>query len=68
MANVKLSGEASCFIAQVAANATEEKAMIADALTTATSMLQSNIENAEYLNLCTVLARYNRLISLISKD
>ena len=45
----------------------KEKAAIANALTTASDARVSPVQDdEEYINLCEVLGRYNRLLSLIA--
>lgn len=66
MAHMEITEQAAEYIATLAQNANREKMQIADALTTAVETMQGNIEQSEYMNICSVLGRYNRLISLIT--
>lgn len=66
MATINVTEKAAKFIESLIDNAEREKSLIADALTTATENIENQADDAEYLNICALLGRYNRLISLIS--
>lgn len=65
MATINVTEKAAKFIESLIDNAEREKSLIADALTTATENIENQADDAEYLNICALLGRYNRLISLI---
>ena len=67
MAQIEVSDMAVSHINKIVENAEQEKAAIADALTTAVENMQCNIDQSEYLNICAVLGRYNRLVSLLAE-
>lgn len=66
MAEINVTDQAAKIIDTLIDTAQEEKAHIADALTTAVENMQGHIDQDEYLNICAVLGRYNRLISVLS--
>jgi len=67
MAEINITDRTAKYIDNLRKVAAEEKAAIADALTTASDAKSSPIEDErEYTNLCSVLGRYNRLLSLIT--
>ena len=69
MAELTISDRTAKLINNLRAVAGEEKARIADALTTASDAKTSPIEDeGELLNLCSVLGRYNRLLSLLTSE
>lgn len=65
MATINVTEKAAKFIESLIDNAEREKSLIADAMTTATENFENQPDDAEYLNICALLGRYNRLISLI---
>jgi len=67
MAEIQITDKAARYIDQMIDAAEKEKGAIADALTTASDAMVSPIDDDdEYKNLCAVLGRYNRLLSLIT--
>lgn len=66
MSQIEVSEMALSHINMVVENADQEKAAIADALTTAVENMQGHIDEKEYLNICSILGRYNRLVSLLA--
>ena len=67
MAEITVTDRTAKYIDQMMEIADKEKAAIADALTTASDAKLSPIQDDdEYVNLCSVLGRYNRLLSLIT--
>ena len=66
MATITVTDKAEKYIESLIDNAESEKSLIADALTTATESINSLADEEEYLNICKLLGRYNRLISLIA--
>lgn len=66
MAQIELNENAVKFINKVVENADTEKSFIADALTTVVENLQEDSDSKEYMNVCSVLGRYNRLVSLLA--
>lgn len=66
MAEINVTDQAAKIIDTLIDTAQEEKVHIADALTTAVENMQGHIDQDEYLNICAVLGRYNRLISVLS--
>lgn len=66
MAEINVTDQAAKIIDTLIDTAQDEKAHIADALTTAVENMQGHIDQDEYLNICAVLGRYNRLISVLS--
>lgn len=65
METITVTEKAAKFIESLIDNAEREKSLIADALTTTTEHFENNGDDSEYLNICALLGRYNRLISLI---
>ena len=66
MAEIKVTDRTAKYIDALMDVAEKEKASIADALTTASDAKFAPIQDDdEYVNLCSVLGRYNRLLSLI---
>lgn len=69
MAEITITDRAAKYIDNLIDTAEKEKSAIADALTTASDALVSPIQDGEeYANLCSVLGRYNRLLSLITNS
>lgn len=66
MATITVTDKAEKYIESLIDNAESEKSLIADALTTATESITTLADEDEYLNICKLLGRYNRLISLIA--
>ena len=66
MAQIEVKDNAVSFINKIVENADTEKSFIADALTTVVENLQEGSDENEYLNVCSVLGRYNRLVSLLA--
>jgi len=67
MAEISVTDRAAKYIDQLIDVADKEKAAIADALSTASDAKFTPIEDDdEFVNLCSVLGRYNRLLSLLS--
>ena len=67
MAEINVTDRTAKYIDNLVDIAEQEKAAIADALTTVADAKVSPIEDEEeYINLCTVLGHYNRLLSLIT--
>lgn len=66
MATITVTDKAKKYIESLIDNAEREKSLIADALTTSTESIDSLADEEEYLNICKLLGRYNRLISLIA--
>lgn len=66
MAQIEVNEAAACFFNRIVENIGAEKAFIADALTTVIENMQNDVDDKEYMNVCGVLGRYNRLVSLIS--
>jgi hypothetical protein len=66
MATITVTDKAEKYIESLIDNAEREKSLIADALTTATESIHTLADEDEYLNICKLLGRYNRLISLIA--
>lgn len=66
MATITVTDKAKKYIESLIDNAESEKSLIADALTTSTESIDSLADEEEYLNICKLLGRYNRLISLIA--
>ena len=67
MADITITDRAAKYIDQMVDMIDKEKAAIADALTTASDAMMSPIDDDdEYKNLCAVLGRYNRLLTLIT--
>lgn len=67
MAEISVTDRAAKYIDSLIDIAENEKAAIADALSTASDAKVSPIEDDdEFVNLCSVLGRYNRLLSLLS--
>jgi hypothetical protein len=66
MASIEITEKAAKFVDSLIENAEKEKTLIADALTTAVESMDCQADDEEYLNICSVLGRYNRLISLLS--
>lgn len=68
MAEITVTDRTAKYIDMLVDMAENEKAAIADALTTAADAKVSPIQDDdEYMNLCSVLGRYNRLLSLITQ-
>ena len=68
MAEITVTDRTAKYIDILIDTADDEKAAIADALSTAADAKVSPIQDDdEYMNLCSVLGRYNRLLSLIAK-
>ena len=69
MAEITVTDKTAKYIDSLMETADKEKARIADALTTASGAKESPIgDDDEYINLCSVLGRYNRLLSLITSS
>ena len=66
MTNIEVTCKAATYISKVIENAEEEKSLIADALSTTVENMQGRTDNEDYMNVCSVLGRYNRLISLLT--
>ena len=67
MAEITVTDRTAKYIDSLIDIADKEKAAIADALTTASDAMVSPIQDDdEYKNLCSVLGRYNRLLTLIT--
>lgn len=66
MTQIEVTEQAVSHINKIVENADQEKASIADALTTAVENMQGHIDKDEYLNICSVLGRYNRLVTLLA--
>lgn len=67
MSDISVTDRAAKYIDQLIDIADKEKAAIADALSTASDAKVSPIEDdEEFVNLCSVLGRYNRLLSLLA--
>lgn len=67
MAEISVTDRAAKYIDQLIDIAADEKAAIADALSTASDAKVSPIQDDdEFVNLCAVLGRYNRLLSLLA--
>lgn len=67
MAQIEVNDKAVSFINKVVENADAEKSFIADALTTVIENVQEG-EDSEYMNVCAVLGRYNRLVTLLANS
>lgn len=68
MAEITVTDQTAKYIDMLIDTVDNEKATIADALSTAADAKVSPIQDDdEYMNLCSVLGRYNRLLSLIAK-
>lgn len=68
MAEITVTDKTAKYIDALIDTADCEKAAIADALSTAADAKVSPIQDDdEYMNLCSVLGRYNRLLSLITQ-
>lgn len=65
MREIQVKDEAVGLIEKIQTNMGEEKQAVADALTTVIENMQQTVDKDEYLNVCAVLGRYNRLISLL---
>ena len=67
MAEITVTDRAAKYLDSLIDIAEQEKASIADALSTASDAKVSPIQDDdEFVNLCSVLGRYNRLLSLLS--
>lgn len=67
MSEINVTDATAKYIDNLIDTAEHEKAAIADALTTVSDARTSPIhDDDEYVNICSVLGRYNRLISLIT--
>lgn len=67
MSEINVTDATAKYIDNLIEIAEQEKASIADALTTASDARMSPIrDDEEYINVCSVLGRYNRLLSLIT--
>jgi len=66
MSTITVTEKAAKFIEDLMENAETEKAIIADAFTAATESMTCHVDEEDYRNICNVLSRYCRLISLIS--
>jgi len=67
MTEIHVTDQAVKYIDNLIETAEKEKAAIADALTTASDARVTPVsDDDEYINLCSVLGRYNRLLSLIT--
>lgn len=66
MAQIEVTEKTAGFINGIVENIEAEKSFIADALTTVIENIQDEVEEKEYMNVCAVLGRYNRLVTLLS--
>lgn len=67
MSEINVTDATARYIDNLIEIAEHEKSAIADALTTASDARMSPIQDdEEYINLCSILGRYNRLLSLIT--
>lgn len=67
MAEISVTDRAAKYIDQLIDIVADEKAAIADALSTASDAKVSPIQDDdEFVNLCAVLGRYNRILSLLA--
>lgn len=67
MAEITVTDKTAKYIDSLVDIAEKEKAAIADALTTVADAKVAPIEDEdEYMNLCTILGHYNRLLTLIT--
>lgn len=66
MAQIEVTEKTAGFINRIVENIEAEKSFIADALTTVIENIQDEVEEKEYMNVCAVLGRYNRLVTLLS--
>lgn len=66
MAQIEVSDSTAKFVNKIVENIEAEKSFIADALTTVIENIQDEVDEKEYMNVCSVLGRYNRLVSLLA--
>lgn len=67
MAEITITDKAAKYIDMMSELADKEKSAIADALATISdARLHPISDDDEYTNICSVLGRYNRLLSLIT--
>lgn len=66
MAQIEVTEQTAKFVNKIVENIEAEKSFIADALTTVIENIQDEVEEKEYMNVCAVLGRYNRLVTLLS--
>lgn len=66
MAQIEVSDSTAKFVNKIVENIEAEKSFIADALTTVIENIQDEVDEKEYMNVCSVLGRYNRLVTLLS--
>ena len=67
MAEITVTDRAAKYIDSIIDVAEQEKSAIADALSTASDAKVNPIQDDdEFVNLCAVLGRYNRLLSLLA--
>ena len=66
MAQLEVTETTAKFINNIVGNIEAEKSFIADALTTVIENIQDEVQESEYMNVCSVLGRYNRLVSLLA--